>query len=315
MHQNRDSHVLPEAPDFIRKLALFQQQILTFFINHTPESLRSSFQAFLKCLVCCCIFIFTFITEKLFETISSTMNKIFTKIFILVICLLTMFQLYSSFSTLVGFDSINHDELNSPTSLVDVKADSTSGHRKSISTMHDNETSSKKGDKDAERYGGGIDLTHTAAWRDATLRRRSSHPWPQVDNRIAQTIQEGIGIIPQNVSWEQEKSKDGKLFYIWNSSRYEAPPKGLATVVTAYYDLKSKHPIQQYAGWFQKMLSATDPMIIFIDHTQFWGIDWLEYVKVRKKEGCCCRLTGFLCRQSRALVDIHFLLCCTNDSC
>jgi hypothetical protein len=158
-----------------------------------------------------------------------------------------------------------------------------SGGRKNI---HNDKTSSTKNNNDAESSD--HDMSQTAPWRDATLKRRSSHAWPQVDNRIAQSIQEGVGIMPQNVSWVEEKSKDGKLFYIWNSTRYEAPPKGLSTVVTAYYDLSSKHPIHEYTAWFKKMLSATDPMIIFLDHTRsyYYGVDWLEYVKVRKKESC-----------------------------
>lgn len=231
-----------------------------------------------------------------------------------VLSTLTIFRLHgSTLAVLPGCTSDNNpfyaseieEVKNTSTSTSSPPAFSSMNDEKLLSAPPAPELISNQSDYDAESYYG-HDLTYDAPWRDATLRGRSSHPWPQVDNRIAKSIQEAIGIMPQNISWVEEKFEDGKLFYIWNSTRYEAPPKGLATVVTAYYDLKSKHPIHQYEGWFHKMLSATDPMIIFIDHTQFWGVNWLEYVKVRRniavsrdilrfQEISCCRLTRFLC--------------------
>lgn len=59
----------------------------------------------------------------------------------------------------------------------------------------------------------------------------------------------------------------------------ESPPKGVATVVTAYYDMASKHPTIQYREWFNKMLQASDPMVVFVDPNS----EWKQFVLDRRR--------------------------------
>jgi hypothetical protein len=46
--------------------------------------------------------------------------------------------------------------------------------------------------------------------------------------------------------------------------------------------MPSKHPTNQYQDWFKKMMSATDPMIIFVDPDSEWPPDfsWADFVIV-----------------------------------
>ena len=120
-----------------------------------------------------------------------------------------------------------------------------------------------------------------------------SLPWPQFDNRIQDSIHNGIRIIPSLVSEgtatvslrrRGKRSVNKTVYYISNSSSmFESPPPNLATVVTAYYDMPSKHGFLEYSHWFDNMLSATDPMIIFIDPDRIYHINWTEFVITRRQ--------------------------------
>lgn len=110
--------------------------------------------------------------------------------------------------------------------------------------------------------------------------------WPEMDDRVAQSIRDGVLIVPETTVAENNDNKNdgsGKEYYMFNDTKHEAPTKGLATVVSCYYDAKSKHPSNQYGDWFAKMLTATDPMIIFLDHTRNFGVDWLDFVETRRQ--------------------------------
>ena len=72
--------------------------------------------------------------------------------------------------------------------------------------------------------------------------------WPQQDNSIQQAIRGA-----HRIGVNQTPTIDG-TYYMWNGTQCESPPKGMATVVTAYYDLSSKHPRHQYEEWIQNML-------------------------------------------------------------
>ena len=82
-------------------------------------------------------------------------------------------------------------------------------------------------------------------------------------------------------SANQTPTIDG-AHYLWNGTQCESPPKGMATVVTAYYDLKSKHPRHQYEEWIQNMIKASDSMIIFIDPTSDYFY-WWSMIKKRRQ--------------------------------
>jgi len=97
--------------------------------------------------------------------------------------------------------------------------------------------------------------------------------WPQFDDRVPKAILEGIRIHPDIIANKTHQ------FYMWKGERYEAPIPHLATVVTAYYDMPSKHDGDTYQSWFQLMLSATDPMVVFVDPTS----KWLKFVLHRRQ--------------------------------
>jgi hypothetical protein len=100
--------------------------------------------------------------------------------------------------------------------------------------------------------------------------------WPQQDNSIQQAIRGA-----HRIGVNQTPTIDG-TYYMWNGTQCESPPKGMATVVTAYYDLSSKHPRHQYEEWIQNMIKATDPMIIFIDPTSDYFNWWPMIEKHRQ---------------------------------
>lgn len=84
-------------------------------------------------------------------------------------------------------------------------------------------------------------------------------PWPQLDHRIPKAILDGdfVGF-------------DGKLS---PSSFHQSN-----TIVTAYYEFRSKHTVRQYEKWFERILQASEPMIIFVEP----GSKWFQFVKERR---------------------------------
>ena len=145
--------------------------------------------------------------------------------------------------------------------------------------------------------------------RNENENENNEHPlwplWPQHDDSVRDAIRNngrriGIGIgIGIDIGIDQTDTRqtatttltnntNGTPYYyyynyMWNNgttkTKCEAPPKGLATVVTAYYDLKSKHPREQYEGWIRNILRATDPMVIFIDPTNSDYFDWWPFME------------------------------------
>jgi len=85
-------------------------------------------------------------------------------------------------------------------------------------------------------------------------------PWPQLDHRIPKAILDGemVGF-------------DANL-----------PPSSFHqsnTIVTAYYEFTSKHSVEKYENWFQRILRTSEPMIIFVEP----GSKWFEFVKKQRK--------------------------------
>ncbi len=85
-----------------------------------------------------------------------------------------------------------------------------------------------------------------------------SPPWPQLDHRVSKAIVEGemIGFDP---------SKPVNNTYS-------------NTIVTAYYEFTSKHSSSDYDKWFQRLLKASEPMIIFVAPKS----KWFDFVKERR---------------------------------
>jgi len=100
--------------------------------------------------------------------------------------------------------------------------------------------------------------------------------WPQQDNTIQDAIRRA-----HRIDVDQTPTIND-TYYLWNGTQCESPPKGMATIVTAYYDLKSKHPREQYEAWIQNMIKATDPMIIFVDPTSDYFNWWPMIEKHRQ---------------------------------
>ena len=48
----------------------------------------------------------------------------------------------------------------------------------------------------------------------------------------------------------------------WNDTICETPPQNMATIVTVYYNMRSKQPTHEYKRWMPNMLQAMDPVII-----------------------------------------------------
>eukprot|EP00815_Leptocylindrus_aporus_P007786 CAMPEP_0116066424 /NCGR_PEP_ID=MMETSP0322-20121206/10366_1 /TAXON_ID=163516 /ORGANISM="Leptocylindrus danicus var. apora, Strain B651" /LENGTH=376 /DNA_ID=CAMNT_0003552959 /DNA_START=139 /DNA_END=1269 /DNA_ORIENTATION=- len=79
-------------------------------------------------------------------------------------------------------------------------------------------------------------------------------PWPQLDSRTANAIaNKGILVGPQ------ETSND-------------------ATIVSAYYNFESKHDTSSYRQWFQRLLRASDPLVIFVEPDS----EWVDFVRERR---------------------------------
>lgn len=79
-------------------------------------------------------------------------------------------------------------------------------------------------------------------------------PWPQLDSRTANAIaNKGILVGPQATSND-------------------------ATIVSAYYNFKSKHDTSSYRQWFQRLLRASDPLVIFVEPDS----EWVDFVRERR---------------------------------
>ena len=111
--------------------------------------------------------------------------------------------------------------------------------------------------------------------------------WPQVDDRLAQAMRNGIQICPQINHSRQESltlrtQTVTKQYYEWNNTEWESPPKGLSTVVSCFFYTKAKHGRHEYKDWIPNMLGATDPMVIFVESVPAWydHFDWVQFFKV-----------------------------------
>jgi hypothetical protein len=109
---------------------------------------------------------------------------------------------------------------------------------------------------------------------------RSKISWPQVDDRIGEALRNGHSIMP-TITYTDASRKE----YMFNNTKYEAPPEKLATVVTCIYEARSKHPGAFYVEWFSNMLHVTDPLIVFLDPIpdQYSKIDWYELVRSKRQ--------------------------------
>mmetsp|Transcript_32571 Transcript_32571/g.43296 ORF Transcript_32571/g.43296 Transcript_32571/m.43296 type:complete len:381 (+) Transcript_32571:134-1276(+) len=86
------------------------------------------------------------------------------------------------------------------------------------------------------------------------LSRLSKPPWPQQDDRIARAIAHGTVL---------------------------GPPANatMSTIISAYYEFESKHSVKEYEAWFQRLLQAPDPLIIFLEPES----RWISFVSERRK--------------------------------
>jgi hypothetical protein len=117
---------------------------------------------------------------------------------------------------------------------------------------------------------------------------RKEPKWPQQDDRIIQAILRG-----RKVGFDVHLDGVGDVgdppdanHYTFQNTSYESPIRGLATVVSAYYDMNSKHPHHQYVNWVPLFLSSTDPLIFFCDPGQvLWSSNqtWCDFVAERRQ--------------------------------
>ena len=135
----------------------------------------------------------------------------------------------------------------------------------------------------------------------------ASIQWPQTDLTIRSAIRLGEVIQPSFVlteaatPWNATAIHEERMnqtttgyTYEWQGQQYEAPIPGLATVVSAFYDLSSssstssswwsginnsnnnnnirsgKHDVEEYKTWLQNFLSMTDPLIFFCKPNSVW---------------------------------------------
>ncbi|KAL7533583.1 hypothetical protein ACHAWF_004551, partial [Thalassiosira exigua] len=80
--------------------------------------------------------------------------------------------------------------------------------------------------------------------------------WPQLDARIHTAISRGELV--------------GSCFTGKECST-KVPHKYTTTIVSAYYQFKSKHLAQEYKRWFSKFLAANDPIIVFVEPNSTWS--------------------------------------------
>ena len=107
--------------------------------------------------------------------------------------------------------------------------------------------------------------------------------WPQKRETIREAILSGERIdvsINETADGEYPDSYDCFQHAKNATGRCQAPPKKLATIVTCYYHIRSKHGFLEYKGWIVNMLQATDPMVIFVnpEGTPGQQLDWFRYV-------------------------------------
>ena len=118
--------------------------------------------------------------------------------------------------------------------------------------------------------------------KDSTQSNWKSHcAWPQQNDNLHQAIRQGhrFGVQDQTSTEIDENSNT----YLFNErTKCKRPIKGLATIVTAYYDIPSKHPTSRYEKWIPNLLQASDPMVIFIDPTSDYKNWWPTIEKQRQ---------------------------------
>jgi hypothetical protein len=100
----------------------------------------------------------------------------------------------------------------------------------------------------------------------------SPAPWPQLDLRIPKAIAEGemIGFDDGNVN-DDPNSPLGV-----SKTRNVHPSSN--TIVTSYYQFKSKHVVEEYRKWFANILQTSDRMIVFVEP----GSEWVDFVKKKR---------------------------------
>jgi hypothetical protein len=111
---------------------------------------------------------------------------------------------------------------------------------------------------------------------------RNHYAWPQQNNNVLKTIQNGHrwGVQDQTPI----VSTNGTGYYTYNeTTKCESPHKGLATIVTAYYDIPSKHSDSNYLKWIPFMLECSDPMVIFVDPSGSDYTDWWQLVRKHRQ--------------------------------
>ena len=104
------------------------------------------------------------------------------------------------------------------------------------------------------------------------IRQLPPPKWPQQDDRIRQAILNGYRIDHDQTAEHGYDEASDTIYYTHNDTFYEGPPPGLATLVTTYYYMPSKHSWFQYQEWFKYLLACTDPMVVFIQP------DWAPFV-------------------------------------
>lgn len=117
--------------------------------------------------------------------------------------------------------------------------------------------------------------TSNSHYNETTKEQRK---WPQMDDRVPNAILNGFRFGEH----ANQTKNDTEKHYEWNGTLYEKPIQSLATIVTAYYDIKSKHPAEQYKSWFENLLGATDPMIIFLEPNETAWIPWIPWFQERR---------------------------------
>ena len=117
----------------------------------------------------------------------------------------------------------------------------------------------------------------------------TKYKWPQQDDSLRQAILQGKRIEANTTSEVLVKGRvhyECQMFGSNETQLCQKPTKGLATVVTAYYHLKSKHAYDTYLRWLDLMMTSTDPLVIFVEpNDSAWKqvFDWGSFILERRK--------------------------------
>jgi hypothetical protein len=122
--------------------------------------------------------------------------------------------------------------------------------------------SSKEGVTSASVRGDNGSLFDMKAKLTQRFNNLPTPPWPQLDHRTPQAILDGF-----MVGFDSQASPTPSTFHQSN------------TIVTAYYEFKSKHGVSQYETWFDRILRTSEPMIIFVEP----GSRWVDFVLEHRK--------------------------------